>query len=81
MRQSRHQPPGFPVTAARDTGLDSQRALYTAQDELVQSEQAVAANLMALYKALGGGWEVALEDASVRAADRAIRSEPDGRRS
>jgi outer membrane protein TolC len=27
------------------------------QDELVQSEQAVAANLIALYKALGGGWE------------------------
>ena len=29
-----------------------------AEDQLVQSEQAVAANLIALYKALGGGWEV-----------------------
>ena len=40
------------------TVLDSQRALYSAEDQLVQSEQAVAANLIALYKALGGGWEV-----------------------
>lgn len=39
------------------TVLDAQRALYAAQDQLVQSEQAVAANLIALYKALGGGWE------------------------
>jgi outer membrane protein TolC len=37
--------------------LDTQRALYAAQDQLVQSQQAVAANLIALYKALGGGWE------------------------
>jgi hypothetical protein len=33
------------------------RALDTAQDQLVQSEQAVAGNLIALYMALGGGWE------------------------
>lgn len=40
------------------TVLDSQRALYSAEDQLVQSEQAMAAYLIALYKALGGGWEV-----------------------
>jgi len=40
------------------TVLDSQRALYSTEDQLVQSEQAVAANLIALYKALGGGWEL-----------------------
>jgi len=39
------------------TVLDSQRALYATEDQLVQSEQTVAANLIALYKALGGGWE------------------------
>ncbi|HEY3243446.1 MAG TPA: efflux transporter outer membrane subunit [Phycisphaerae bacterium] len=39
--------------------LDSQRALYLAQDELVQSEQAAVVDLIALYKALGGGWELA----------------------
>jgi multidrug efflux system outer membrane protein len=40
------------------TVLDSQGELYANQDQLVQSEQALAANLIALYKALGGGWEV-----------------------
>jgi multidrug efflux system outer membrane protein len=40
------------------TVLDSQRALYSAEDQLVQSRQAVTTNLIALYKALGGGWEV-----------------------
>ncbi len=39
------------------TVLDSQRALFLTQDQLVQSDRTVAANLIALYKALGGGWE------------------------
>lgn len=37
--------------------LDAQRGLYVAQDELVRSERAVSLNLVALYKALGGGWD------------------------
>jgi NodT family efflux transporter outer membrane factor (OMF) lipoprotein len=37
--------------------LVSQRALYDSQDALVQSDLAVTTNLVALYKALGGGWE------------------------
>jgi outer membrane protein, multidrug efflux system len=37
--------------------LDAQRSLYAAQDQLVQSERTVSENLVALYKALGGGWE------------------------
>jgi len=37
--------------------LDSENALYTEQDTLVQSDQAVSLNLVQLYKALGGGWE------------------------
>jgi outer membrane protein, multidrug efflux system len=37
--------------------LDAQRSLYVQQDQLVQSDQAVIANLIALYKALGGGWQ------------------------
>jgi NodT family efflux transporter outer membrane factor (OMF) lipoprotein len=40
------------------TVLDSQRAVYAAEDQLVQSERTVATNLIALYKALGGGWEI-----------------------
>lgn len=37
--------------------LDTQRALYATENELAQSEANMAANLVALYKALGGGWE------------------------
>ena len=37
--------------------LASERGLYQSQDALVQSDQAIALNLVALYKALGGGWE------------------------
>ena len=37
--------------------LDTQRSLYVTESELVQSEATMATNLVALYKALGGGWE------------------------
>ena len=37
--------------------LDAQRQLYSAQDELAQSDMQLAASMIALYKALGGGWE------------------------
>ncbi len=36
--------------------VDAQRSLYESQDLLVQSDQAIAQNLIALCKALGGGW-------------------------
>jgi len=37
--------------------LVAQRSLYAAEDALVQSNRNVAADLIALCKALGGGWE------------------------
>lgn len=37
--------------------LDAERSLYQAQDTLVQSDTAISANLVSLYKSLGGGWE------------------------
>jgi NodT family efflux transporter outer membrane factor (OMF) lipoprotein len=37
--------------------LDAQRALFQTQTELAQSEAAVSENLVALNKALGGGWQ------------------------
>jgi NodT family efflux transporter outer membrane factor (OMF) lipoprotein len=37
--------------------LDAERSLYQAQDALVQSERMVSADLVSLYKSLGGGWE------------------------
>ncbi len=36
--------------------LDAERTVYQAQDTLVQSDQAVDQDLIALCKALGGGW-------------------------
>jgi NodT family efflux transporter outer membrane factor (OMF) lipoprotein len=37
--------------------LDSQRSLYTAELALVLSTGTLSADMIALYKALGGGWE------------------------
>jgi multidrug efflux system outer membrane protein len=37
--------------------LNAQRSLYLSEDALVQSVRDVSGNLIALYKALGGGWE------------------------
>ena len=39
--------------------LDAERSLYQTEDQLADSERAVLSNLVALYKALGGGWETA----------------------
>jgi NodT family efflux transporter outer membrane factor (OMF) lipoprotein len=38
--------------------LDAQRSLLQEQNSLAQTTSAVATNLVALYKALGGGWEL-----------------------
>ncbi len=37
--------------------LAAQRSLYSAEDALVQSTGTTSTQLIALYKALGGGWE------------------------
>jgi NodT family efflux transporter outer membrane factor (OMF) lipoprotein len=39
--------------------LDAQRALFALEDSLASSSAQVAANLIRLYKALGGGWDPA----------------------
>ncbi|WP_163981037.1 TolC family protein, partial [Raoultella ornithinolytica] len=36
--------------------LDAERSLYSAEDALLQSRVAIAADYIALNKALGGGW-------------------------
>ncbi len=38
--------------------LQAQRDLFASEDALVQSDRNVSSNLVALYKALGGGWEI-----------------------
>ena len=37
--------------------LDSQRSLYVSEESLAQSTHDISTDLVALYKALGGGWE------------------------
>jgi NodT family efflux transporter outer membrane factor (OMF) lipoprotein len=37
--------------------LDAERRLYASQTGVAQSEIAISTNLIAIYKALGGGWE------------------------
>jgi NodT family efflux transporter outer membrane factor (OMF) lipoprotein len=39
--------------------LDSQRTLFTQQDRLVSNRGNVSQSLIALYKAMGGGWQAA----------------------
>jgi len=41
--------------------LDSQRTLVNSQEELVRTTGNIAINLIALYKAVGGGWETRTE--------------------
>ncbi len=53
------------ATIQYDTGVTDfnnvlvmQRALFEQQDQLVSTEAEVMLNLITLYKALGGGWEI-----------------------
>ncbi len=47
--------------------LDAQRALLVLQDQLAESTGTVTANLVRLYKALGGGWTSLAESPGVEA--------------
>jgi NodT family efflux transporter outer membrane factor (OMF) lipoprotein len=62
------------------TVLDAERQLNAAEDQLSQSEETVAASLIALYKALGGGWDAvipaATQPATMPATAPATRAGP-----
>jgi NodT family efflux transporter outer membrane factor (OMF) lipoprotein len=51
------------------TVLEAQRTLLSYQDQQAVSNAAVAGNLIKLYKALGGGWEIGVQSPSTHAAD------------
>ncbi len=51
--------------------LDAQRSLYAAEDLFVQSQSGSAVDLIAVYKALGGGWE---EDGAASGTSGAVAS-------
>jgi multidrug efflux system outer membrane protein len=42
--------------------LDAERSLYGSEDQLAVNDQAVSVDLIALYKALGGGWNPPLRE-------------------
>ncbi len=44
------------------TVLTAEQAEFGAEDSLAQSDRNISTNLVALYKALGGGWEVILPE-------------------
>jgi outer membrane protein, multidrug efflux system len=48
------------------TVLDAERTLLDAQDRLADSETLTATALVAVYKALGGGWAPAGEERGTR---------------
>jgi NodT family efflux transporter outer membrane factor (OMF) lipoprotein len=48
--------------------LASQRTLFAAREQLIVSDQRLAVAVIALYKTLGGGWQIAGEPAPVAAA-------------
>jgi len=50
------------------TELDAERVLYEAQDQLAQSNTRTATALVAVYKSLGGGWEIELNQPEKRRA-------------
>jgi hypothetical protein len=49
------------------TVLDAERTLLSAQDQLADRDTRTATALVAVYKALGGGWDIAPERADSRA--------------
>jgi multidrug efflux system outer membrane protein len=54
------------------TVLDAQRTLLAIQEQLAQSETRTATTLVAVYKALGGGWEAEERSHSTTKADPPI---------
>ena len=42
--------------------IDTQRSLFRLQDQLAESEGKQVQDLVGLYRAMGGGWDVAAED-------------------
>jgi hypothetical protein len=43
--------------------LDAERSLFASEDAMAESDGAISLDLVALYKALGGGWEAIEKEA------------------
>ncbi len=49
--------------------LQSERALFQSEDQLVQSNQRLALSMVSIFKALGGGWQGQIPDEKVPMTD------------
>ncbi len=56
--------------------LQAQGSLFATQDQLVQSEQRVSQNLVAIYKAIGGGWPADFGGASRSTVNETTKTPP-----
>ena len=54
--------------------LDAQRDLYANEDQLVQSQTSVTTNLVGLYRALGGGWNLGRTVATSKSTPERVSS-------
>jgi NodT family efflux transporter outer membrane factor (OMF) lipoprotein len=71
------------ITLSKDVKFDLNQAFVTSnflvvqQDKLARSRGAIAEGLIQIYKALGGGWEVPLnQPADVQQAEQSIQAPP-----
>ena len=48
--------------------LDARRSLYQSDDQMALSDQSLSLDLIALYKALGGGWETLAQASALATA-------------
>jgi multidrug efflux system outer membrane protein len=51
------------------TVLDAERNEFGTEDSLAQSDAAISTDLVSVYKALGGGWEITLDKSPLPPAD------------
>ena len=58
--------------------VDSERALAVEQDRLAESEGLVVQNLIALNRALGGGWDADAPEPGTAQPDAGRAEAPDG---
>lgn len=49
--------------------LDAERSLYSAESSLIQSKAAIATDYISLHKALGGGWDGAIDSSKPAVVD------------
>lgn len=56
--------------------LDTQRELFQLEDQLAASDAEVATNLVALYKALGGGWDESADTTTAQSSSQDSTTEP-----